>query len=208
MKKFISILLILIGYTNLSSIPIYSQTFDLNSVTRIETLPDSVSIGLCTTMPIPIDTVRRRLIPVLNMTEYLNRWRNGDKLSYVAIYQICNRHGKFLLYSCKSKYELNLILADISKKTTYPPSLVIQRLPVSKIHEPRIFYRYDEEKNYIELNTISQFADYPQICLREYYLLEPGFPRVGEKIFRYKDYPEEGVPFEPFNSEKWMEISD
>lgn len=187
-----------------------SRSMDLSSIKSLNTLPDSLPIQnvgfVHSGTLIPIETVQNNLIPILNLTEYINRQRKCDILSYYALSIINGKNGKFLLYLSKSSNEINVMLADLSNQTTYPPTLVLQRIDQANNKGISIFYRFDKTTNCIEINSISQFADNKPICLREHYSLEPGFTYRGNQTFEYVDDLDDNQVFTPLDESKWIEI--
>lgn len=182
----------------------------MDSISSVSELPESFSqsqlLRLHDLDSMPSDAVQS-LLPIKNMTVYINRYRNIDCMSYFANCMIENQNGKFLIYIIDSSDEINVMLADISKDDYPPKTLVLQRYYKTDLTVPRIFYSYDTVSNIIEINTISRFADYPYILYKESYLLLPDFPRICGQLFEYIEDSDTSKIKIPFDEMQWREIS-
>lgn len=190
--------------------PASAERAEIESVPVTNCLPDSIPpaqlMKFIEGPELPIEIVKRDLIPFLNMAEDIARHDWAEANSYYANQVIKNCHGKFLLYTLQSGYEINLMLADLSEEGSYPRTLILQRM--SKVNQStRIFYTYDPENNIIEINTITQFADYPPYRLKKSYRCTNGFPYVGTVIYHYNQYLDCGEPVAPYENDNWIELS-
>lgn len=200
-------------YLMQSGFPLVGDTcliddLDLTAIPRLPALPRNLRADDLNAFGngkhISALAVQNHLLSFKNCVEHDLEWFTSDSLMYKAEYIISDSIDRFLVYTCSTDRDLNILLADISGRTAYPPTLLIERLsqrslngefePLNKRQTPSIaaewpdniyreyYYNYDPAENAIEIiHSYSTEIGEVRDCSK--YSLTPGFPFLGKKSY-------------------------